>query len=77
MDAHGQPGAAARRRRPTRLAFWRPVLDQGLDQWARIFAQTPVTPELMAQWKQFLDQWIEAWSKRARAGDEHRGASPR
>ena len=44
-------------------AFWRPILNQGLDQWARLFAQTPVTPDLAAQWKQFLDQWIEAWSK--------------
>jgi polyhydroxyalkanoate synthesis regulator phasin len=44
-------------------AFWRPVLNQGLEQWARIFAQTPVTPDLAAQWKQFNDQWIEAWSK--------------
>jgi polyhydroxyalkanoate synthesis regulator phasin len=44
-------------------AFWRPVLNQGLEQWARLFAQTPMTPELATQWKQFLDQWIEAWSK--------------
>jgi len=44
-------------------AFWRPVLNQGLEQWARLFAQTPVSPDLAAQWKQFLDQWIEAWSK--------------
>jgi hypothetical protein len=44
-------------------AFWRPVLNQGLEQWARLFAHTPVTPDLAAQWKQFLDQWIEAWSK--------------
>jgi hypothetical protein len=44
-------------------AFWRPVLNQGLEQWARLFAQAPVTPDLAAQWKQFLDQWIEAWSK--------------
>ena len=44
-------------------AFWRPVLNQGLEQWARLFAQTPVTPDLAAQWKQFLDQWIEAWSR--------------
>lgn len=45
------------------IAFWRPVLNQGLEQWARIFAHTPVTPDLAAQWKQFNDQWIEAWSK--------------
>lgn len=45
------------------LAFWRPVLNQGLDTWARLFAQTPVTPDLAAQWKQFLDQWIDAWSR--------------
>src|SRR5205823_11833972 len=44
-------------------AFWRPVLNQGLEQWARLFAQTPVTPDLVTQWKQFVDQWIEAWSK--------------
>ncbi len=44
-------------------AFWRPVLNQGLEQWARLFAQTPMTPELATQWKQFMDQWIEAWSK--------------
>jgi polyhydroxyalkanoate synthesis regulator phasin len=44
-------------------AFWRPVLNQGLEQWARLFAQTPMTPDLAAQWKQFIDQWIEAWSR--------------
>jgi poly(hydroxyalkanoate) synthase III subunit E len=44
-------------------AFWRPVLNQGVEQWARVFAQTPVSPDLAAQWKQFIDQWIEAWSK--------------
>jgi Poly(R)-hydroxyalkanoic acid synthase subunit (PHA_synth_III_E) len=44
-------------------AFWRPVLNQGVEQWARLFAQTPVSPDLAAQWKQFIDQWIEAWSK--------------
>jgi hypothetical protein len=44
-------------------AFWRPILNQGLEQWARLFAQTPMTPDLAAQWKQFMDQWIEAWSK--------------
>jgi hypothetical protein len=48
---------------PDPAAFWRPVLNQGLEQWARIFAQTPASPDLMAQWKQFLDQWIEAWSR--------------
>jgi hypothetical protein len=45
------------------MAFWRPVLNQGVEQWARLFAQTPVTPDLASQWKQFLDQWIDAWSK--------------
>jgi len=45
------------------MAFWRPVLNQGVEQWARLFAQTPATPDLAAQWKQFIDQWIEAWSK--------------
>jgi hypothetical protein len=44
-------------------AFWRPVLNQGLEQWARLFALTPMTPDLAGQWKQFMDQWIEAWSK--------------
>jgi hypothetical protein len=44
-------------------AFWRPVLNQGIEQWAHLFAHTPVTPDLAAQWKQFIDQWIEAWSK--------------
>src|SRR6267378_3089018 len=44
-------------------AFWRPVLNQGLEQWARMFAQTPASPDLATQWKQFLDQWIEAWSR--------------
>jgi hypothetical protein len=44
-------------------AFWQPVLNQGLEQWARLFAQTPVTPDLAVQWKQFLDQWIDAWSR--------------
>jgi poly(hydroxyalkanoate) synthase III subunit E len=48
---------------PDPTAFWRPVLNQGLEQWARLFAQTPVSPDLAAQWKQFLDDWIEAWSK--------------
>jgi hypothetical protein len=48
---------------PDPLAFWRPVLNQGLEQWARLFAQTPASPELTTQWKQFLDQWIEAWSR--------------
>jgi polyhydroxyalkanoate synthesis regulator phasin len=38
-------------------------MEHGLQQWARIFASTPVTPDLMGQWKQFLDQTIEAWSK--------------
>ena len=28
------------------MAFWRPVLNQGLEQWARLFAHTPVTPDL-------------------------------
>jgi K+/H+ antiporter YhaU regulatory subunit KhtT len=45
------------------MAFWRPVLNNGLEQWARLFAQTPVSPDLVSQWKQFLDQWIEAWSR--------------
>jgi hypothetical protein len=44
-------------------AFWRPVLNSGLEQWARLFATTPASPDLIGQWKQFLDQWIEAWSR--------------
>jgi len=48
---------------PDPMAFWRPVLNNGLEQWARLFAQTPASPDLFSQWKQFLDQWIEAWSK--------------
>jgi hypothetical protein len=48
---------------PDPIAFWRPVLDQGLQNWARLFAQTPASPDLMGQWKQFLDQWTEAWSR--------------
>ena len=48
---------------PDPMAFWRPVLNQGLEQWARMFAQSPASPDLMSQWKQFLDQWIEAWSR--------------
>jgi Poly(R)-hydroxyalkanoic acid synthase subunit (PHA_synth_III_E) len=56
-------GQAAPAAPPDPVAFWRPVLNQGLEQWARMFAQTPASPDLMAQWKQFLDQWIEAWSR--------------
>ena len=48
---------------PDPTAFWRPVLDQGVQTWAKLFAQTPTSPDLLTQWKQFLDQWIEAWSK--------------
>jgi hypothetical protein len=48
---------------PDPVAFWRPILNQGLEQWARMFAQSPASPELIGQWKQFLDQWIEAWSR--------------
>src|SRR2546425_4435962 len=44
-------------------AFWRPILNQGLGQGARLFAQTPMTPDLATQWKQFMAQWIEAWPK--------------
>jgi hypothetical protein len=56
-----QPSPAAAAPDPT--VFWRPILDQGLQTWAKLFGQTPATPELLTQWKQFLDQWIEAWSK--------------
>ena len=38
-------------------------MEHGLQTWARIFASTPVTPDLMSQWKQFLDQSIDAWSR--------------
>jgi polyhydroxyalkanoate synthesis regulator phasin len=55
-----QPSPAAG---PDPVAFWRPVLNQGLEQWAKMFAQSPATPELVGQWKQFLDQWVEAWSR--------------
>src|SRR2546428_7281200 len=48
---------------PDPTAFWRLLLDQGLETWPKLFAQTPATPDLLTQWKQFLDQWIEAWSK--------------
>ena len=58
MVSQAPPPAA-----PDPMAFWRPVLNQGLEQWARMFAQTPASPDLMGQWKQFLDQWIEAWSR--------------
>src|SRR4030095_7311367 len=40
---------------PDRGAFWRPVLNQGLENWARMFAQPPASPDLASQWKQFLD----------------------
>src|SRR5688500_4167691 len=61
LVAQSPPAAAPQTIDPT--AFWRPVLNSGLEQWARLFATTPASPDLMAQWKQFLDQWIEAWSK--------------
>ena len=48
---------------PDPMAFWRPVLNHGLEQWAQVFAQSPATPDLVGQWKQFLDQWVEAWSR--------------
>lgn len=44
-------------------AFWRPLLTQGLEHWARLFAQTPITPDFSTQWKQFVDQWIDMWSR--------------
>ena len=58
-----QSSAAAAPQTMDPTAFWRPVLNSGLETWARLFATTPVTPDLMQQWKQFLDQWIEAWSR--------------
>jgi len=48
---------------PDPLAFWKPVMAQGIDAFARLFAQTPVPPDLAAQWKTLMDQWIEAWSR--------------
>src|SRR3972149_220053 len=44
-------------------AFWRPVLNEGLETWARLFAQTPASPELLSPWKQFLDPWVEGWAR--------------
>ena len=58
LVSQGAPAPA-----PDPMAFWRPVLNQGLEQWARLFAQTPASPDMLSQWKQFLDQWIEAWSR--------------
>ena len=48
---------------PDPLSFWKPAMEHGLQTWARIFATTPVTPDLATQFKQFLDQSIEAWSR--------------
>jgi len=31
-------------------------MDRGLQHWARIFAPTPATLDMMSQWEQFLDQ---------------------
>src|SRR5882724_2607015 len=39
---------------PDPTAFWRPVLDQGLETRAKLFAQTPATPELLPQSEQAL-----------------------
>jgi polyhydroxyalkanoate synthesis regulator phasin len=63
MRLIGQTTAASAPPTPDPTAFWRPVLDQGVQTWAKLFAQSPATPELLTQWKQFLDQWIEAWSR--------------
>jgi hypothetical protein len=38
-------------------------MDQWVQAWARVFAQTPVTPDIAARYKQFLDESIEAWSR--------------
>jgi len=48
---------------PDAGAFWRPIVDQGLQTWARVAAQAPMTPDVMTQWKQLMDQAIEAWSR--------------
>ena len=53
----GQPAAV------DPASFWRPVMDQAMAGWARVFSQGPASPDLMTQWKQFLDQWINAWGK--------------
>src|SRR5262249_60749194 len=48
---------------PDPTAFWKPVVEQWVQTWARTFAASPVSPDIAAQWKQFLDQSIEAWSR--------------
>ncbi len=48
---------------PDPTAFWRPLVDQWVQAWARMFAATPLTPDMAAQWKQFLDHSIDAWSR--------------
>jgi len=60
------PGAPSPPPPPTPLdpaTFWRPLIDQWVQAWARMFAQTPMSPDVSAHWKQFLDQSIEAWSR--------------
>jgi len=58
-----QTASASQTPTPDPAAVCGHVLDQGVHTWAKLFAQTPATPELLTQWKQFLDQWIESWSK--------------
>ena len=48
---------------PDPVTFWRPLIDQWVQAWARMFAQTPMSPDVGAHWKQFLDESIEAWSR--------------
>ncbi len=59
----GQLSQSGQAQVPDPLQFWRPLMDQGVAAWTKLFTQTPATPELLAQWKQFLDQWIAAWQK--------------
>src|SRR3989442_6955260 len=34
-----------------------------MQDWARTFAASPISPDIANQWKQFLDHSIEAWSR--------------
>lgn len=48
---------------PDPMTFWRPLVDQWVQGWARAFAQTPMSPDMASQWKSLLDQSIDAWSR--------------
>jgi poly(hydroxyalkanoate) synthase III subunit E len=43
-------------------ALWRPVMDEAMASWGKLFTEGPITPDMQARWKSFLDQWIKAWS---------------